>query len=215
MRARREGTTQKDLYDFYPERSMLEDEVDILWKSQRRFNEDLYSDEVRDKIKAVIFYQRKLKPQIPGKCLFLPDEDRVAKALPSFQRFRISSELANLRWIDRYGRNTKITAHHGLRDEFAKELEMKKKVSFDAMRRIMKRMKIVNYDVGFNLESERRKELEGNLTSCAMQAKPTKKNPDGGGIGADIWDSFDETQQDELIELLLDDQKSDEEAPTS
>ena len=28
------------------------------------------------------------------------------------------------------------------------------------MRRIMKKMKIVDYDVGFNLESERRKELE-------------------------------------------------------
>ena len=212
VRGRRHGKTQTDLYDFYPERSMLEDEVDRLWDSQKRFNEELYTDEARDEIKAVIFHQRKLKPQIPGKCQFLSDEYRAAKALPSFQRFRIYSELANLRWIDRRGNDTKITAHHDLRNEFAKELEVKRKLSFDAMRRIMKKMKIVDYDVGFNLESERRKELDGNLTSCVMRAKPPKNNPDGGGIGTDIWDSFDETQQDELVELLLDDQKSDEDA---
>lgn len=34
VRARRHGTTQKDLYDFYPERSMLEDKIEKFCESQ-------------------------------------------------------------------------------------------------------------------------------------------------------------------------------------
>ena len=154
VRARRHGKTQDDLYEFYPNREMLKEEFNQLWQAQQLFNPTFYTDEKKERLFDVIFHQRKLKPQIPGLCQYFykEGEHRAAKALPSFQQFRIYQELANLHWIDRDGEPTKITACHGLRDAFAKELLKKKQLSFSAMRNIMKKMNIVDYNVRFNLE---------------------------------------------------------------
>jgi len=85
VRARRSGTKQDDLYDFYPDRQMLKEEFDTLWAAQQSFHPECYTDESRDKLRKIIFDQRPLKPQIPGRCRFLPCERRAARALPSFQ----------------------------------------------------------------------------------------------------------------------------------
>lgn len=208
VRARRSGTTQEDYYEFYPNRAMSEEEFDKLWTAQKAYSPNLYNDDNRDKLKDIIYFQRKLKPQESGKCQFLPKEDRLAKAHPAFQNFRIYQELANLEWIDKWGNSTKITTNRSLRDAFANKLKKEQKLSFTSMRKIMKKMNIVNYDVQFNLESERRKEIDGNLTSYAMCLKKTKNRL--GGI-EDLWNEFDEETQTDLILLLLDDEIEDEE----
>ena len=55
------------------------------------------------------------------------------------------------------------------------------------MRAILKKLDIVDYPVSFNLESDNRDHLIGNLTSALMRDE--KKM-----IGA-RWDGFDEVQQ--------------------
>ena len=70
------------------------------------------------------------------------------------------------------------------------------------MRAILKKLDIVNYPVSFNLESDNRDHLIGNLTSALMRDE--KKM-----IGLQ-WDRLNETQQDNLILLLQDDSKDDE-----
>ena len=203
VRARRAGTKSADLYEHYPDRSMLEEEFDMIWSKQASFNPDLYYAESRDKIKNAIFFQRPLKPQEVGRCTFMPDEYRISKALPSFQRFRIYQELSNLSWIDRQGKAHPITGSRHLRDRLFNELENKKKLTFNAMRAILRKEGIVDYPVGFNLESELRDHLIGNMIACLMR-DPKKM------MGA-RWDALDEEQQDQLILLLQDNQKSDEE----
>jgi CRISPR-associated endonuclease Csn1 len=172
VRARRLGPKTSDLYEFYPDRSMLEHEFDCLWKAQAQHDANLYTDEAKDAIKGIIFYQRKLKPQEVGRCTFLPDQYRISKALPSFQRFRIYQELSNLAWIDREGAAHPITSSITLRDRLFEELETKKKLTFKQMRAILKKEGVVDFPCQFNLESDLRDHLIGNVTSCIKSVCP-------------------------------------------
>ena len=201
VRARRLGQKTSDLYDLYPNRAMLEKEFDTLWEKQKSSRPDLYTSAAHDAIKKAIFFQRPLKPQEVGKCLFLPDEDRIAKARPSFQRFRIYQELSNLAWIDRDGHAHRINESLALRDSLFNELEHKTKLEFNKMRTILKKQGVVDYDPAFNLESDLRKHLVGNETSCTMRKAE---------MMGTCWDELSEDEQDELIALLLDDEQDDE-----
>ena len=202
VRARRLGPKTADLYEFYPDRSMLEHEFDTLWSAQAEFDPSLYNEEARDRIKGVIFFQRKLKPQEVGRCKFLPEEFRISKALPSFQRFRIYQELSNLAWIDRDGVGHSITASISLRDRLFNELETKKKLTFKSMRAILRKEGVVDYPVQFNLESDLRDHLIGNTTSCIMR-DPKK-------MMGEAWDKLDEEAQDQFILMLQDDGMGDD-----
>ena len=202
VRARRLGDQTSALYDLYPDRYMLEKEFDEIWSSQASYNPALFSGDAKDVIKGIIFYQRKLKPQEVGRCTLIPEETRISKSLPSFQRFRIYQELANLAWLDREGRAHLITSSLPARDALFKELEAKKKVTFKGMRRILKKMNVFDFDASFNLESDIRQHLDGNMTSCLMRSEDL--------LGA-AWDSMSEDDQDALILMLNDDQMDDEE----
>ena len=97
VRFRPERKGSKNLYAFYPTRSMIESEVDAIWKSQRRWHSDLLTDELLRKIKHIIVDQRPLKPQVPGRCTLFSEDERAPKAHPLFQRFRIFQDVGSLR----------------------------------------------------------------------------------------------------------------------
>ena len=85
---------------------MYEDEVNLILEKQEEHYPDELKEKIDDerhgeitvseKIKDIIFYQRKLKPQEIGKCTLDPKEERAPLALPSVQRFRILQEVNNL-----------------------------------------------------------------------------------------------------------------------
>ena len=97
VRFRPERKGSKNLYAFYPTRSMIESEVEAIWKSQRRWHSDLLTDELLRKIKHIIVDQRPLKPQVPGRCTLFSEDERAPKAHPFFQRFRIFQDVGSLR----------------------------------------------------------------------------------------------------------------------
>ena len=97
VRFRPERKGSKNLYAFYPTRSMIESEVDAIWTSQRRWHSDLLTDELLRKIKHIIVDQRPLKPQVPGRCTLFSEDERAPKAHPLFQRFRIFQDVGSLR----------------------------------------------------------------------------------------------------------------------
>ena len=203
VRARRLGPKTADIYEFYPDRAMLEREFDTLWSAQAVFDPNLYDEKSRDRVKGIIFFQRKLKPQEVGRCTFLSEEFRVSKALPSFQRYRIYQELSNLAWIDRDGMQHSITKSVRLRDRFFDELETHKKLTFKSMRAILRKEGVVDYPVQFNLESDLRDHLVGNTTCCIMR--------DPKRMIGEAWDNFSEEEQDQLISMLQDDAMDDDE----
>ena len=196
VRARREGTTQKDLYDMYPDRSMLKYEFDSIWKKQSETQSRVFTNRAKKEIYDVIFTQRPLKPQVVGKCTYLPDEDRAPFASPIFQAFRIRKTLNDLEirigYEELYCFND---LERKTQDVISDKLFKQKKVGFDALRTILKKAGFEG-DIRFNLETSRRKELEGD----AVGAELSKKD-----LCGDQWFKWPLKKQRDFVYCLLDD----------
>jgi CRISPR-associated endonuclease Csn1 len=87
----------KNSYEFYIDRSMIEDEFERIWDTQAIHHPALMTAAARDRIHHAIFDQRPLKPVDPGRCTLMPEHKRAPVALVSSQLFRIYSEVNALR----------------------------------------------------------------------------------------------------------------------
>lgn len=202
VRARRRGTKTSDLYDLYPARHMLEEEFDAIWDSQAKFDPKTFSGSLRNRLRSIIFHQRPLKPQPVGKCTLIPDEPRSPSALPSSQRFRIYQEVNNLQWMDKFGEVRMVRDHLEARDKIVEALEKSRKRTFEQIAKILAKSGLAGSDVKFNFESERRDHLKGNLTSCEMGSEKR--------LGKKAWHGYSHSEQEEIINLILDDEQEDE-----
>lgn len=79
----------------YPERSMIERELEAIRDAQAPHHPEVTADAWNDLVRSLL-YQRPLRPVERGRCTLLPDEDRVLKAEPLFQFFRILQEVNNV-----------------------------------------------------------------------------------------------------------------------
>src|SRR5690606_14532259 len=91
-----DGDKTVEGYGFYPQRQMLEHEFDRIWAAQAVHHPDALTEERREHLFRVIFYQRPLKRPKVGKCSFNILEERLPKAHPLFQRFRLYKEINEL-----------------------------------------------------------------------------------------------------------------------
>lgn len=64
-------------YDLYIDRAMIEAEFDALWAKQATFNPVLFNGRARDDLKDALLHQRPLKAVKPGRCTFMPDQERA------------------------------------------------------------------------------------------------------------------------------------------
>ena len=189
VRARLAGRSAKDEYEFYPQRALLEDEFDELWARQAAFHPTLLTDEARHALKAIVFFQRPLKPVDPGRCTLDPEDARAPRALPLAQRFRMYQELNNLR-IVAFGQTARCLTR-AERDRVFARLEPSKELSFNRMRRLLG----LGSDDRFNLESEARRGLKGDETGRLLADKKR--------FGKAWWD-FDADRQAAIVETILD-----------
>lgn len=209
-RARPGAGDDGKLYDVYPQRAMYEDEFDKIWEAQAAH----FSKQMADKVlfHNIIFTQRLLKPQTRGRCTYMSEHDRTFRAMPSFQRYRMYQEVNNLEWATANGRHY-LTDYPQARDAIIDLLEKPptkadgdiakdKLIVWGNMKKILKRMDIVEGHIEFNYESEKRKGFDSNLTSNIMQHEDY--------VGAD-WHGWDLDKQDRFIDLILDDELDDEE----
>ena len=189
VRARLQGEGAKSTYDFYPERALVWEEFDKLWRVQRGFQSAL-SDVARTSIETILFRQRDLRPVDPGKCSLQPSDARAPRALPRAQLVRIYQELANLRVVGSnfHERPLSITE----RDILAAKLRESGGLSFDRIRKLLK-LDAAN----FNLEDEKRSKLLGDETAKVLRHK------DRFGKA---WHDLDLDRQTEIVERLLDEQ---------
>lgn len=175
-------------YDLYIDRAMIEDEFDALWRRQAELNPTLFTETARADLKDVLLHQRPLKPVKPGRCTFMPDEERAPLALPSTQRFRMYQEVNNLRILRDGLREDSLTLKQ--RDDLIAALEESSKRSFTQIKTLLG----VGGAVQFNFEDPKRQELKGNTTSAIL--------------GSDkhfgkAWFSFDEEKQDAIVLQLV------------
>lgn len=195
-RARPNASSDGKGYVFYPSRALIEAEFDALWIAQAQYYPDVLTDQLRQKLHRIIFYQRPLKPVDPGKCTFIDGEPRAPQAHPLFQRFRILTELANLRIVepDQSQRPLSMRERNILLADMAgeaKDMKPKKAVSFDRMRRLLK----LEGDTRFSLEDSGRKDLQGDLTGAAMIRK--------GYLDPQTWGRLALKDREKLVDRLL------------
>lgn len=183
------GAKDKNQYSFYPSRQMYKDEVAAILEKQKTFHPSL-TDKICDTIQDIIFYQRPLKPAVIGSCRFESGEKRARLALPLVQKFRILQEVNNLQ-IDRLAEGDPMLDVDD-REKIAGALLGSKKKTFGQIRTLLKKLP---RDCRFNLESERRSELAGDLTSALLS--------DESCFG-EHWHTFTNEQQESIINLLFD-----------
>ena len=175
-------------YDLYIDRAMIEDEFEALWLKQATFNPSLFNDTAKLELKDVLLHQRPLKPVKPGRCTFLPEQERAPLALPSVQRYRIYQEVNNLR-ILREGLREEVLSLEQ-RDALVAALEINSKRSFMQIKKLLG----LGGSVQFNFEDPKRQELKGNTTSAILSKEE---------LFGLAWSSFDIAKQDEIVLQLV------------
>lgn len=180
-----DGKTRIDKsYDLYIDRAMISDEFDALWRKQAELNPVLFTETARADLKDVLLHQRPLKPVKPGRCTFMPEEERAPLALPSTQRFRMYQEVNNLRMLRAGLKEEALTLQQ--RDELIKALEANSKRTFTQIKTLLK----TGGAAQFNFEDPKRQELKGNVTSAILSRTEH--------FGA-TWFTFSEEKQDEIV----------------
>jgi len=190
-----DGKTKIDkYYDLYIDRAMIEHEFDVLWSKQADLNPTVFNESARAELKDILLHQRPLKPVKPGRCTFLPEEERAPLALPSTQRFRMYQEVNNLRILRDGLKEAPLTLEQ--RDTLIASLEENSKCSFTKIKKLLG----VGGTVQFNFEDPKRQELKGNTTSAILGKKDL--------FGPD-WFKFDEAKQDAIVMKLVTEESED------
>lgn len=146
--------------DFYPERSLYEDEFDRIVNTQKKFYSDIQEEKWK-KLREIIFYQRKLKSKKDsvGLCEVYVDKKRAPRASLYFQRYRLLQDLSNLKTIDEKGLTSEISIE--IKKIIYEELSFKEKMTFDQIRRKLK----LGKEIKFNLEHAKKKHISGDNLS--------------------------------------------------
>ena len=175
-------------YVLYLQRDMVAAEFDALWAAQQPFHPDVLTEEARLYLRDALLFQRKLVPVLPGRCLFEVEEYRARLSSPFQQRFRILQELNNLRLISGVeARELSLEQ----RDLLFNHLRTHVKATFPALRTVLGIER--KSGVRFNLESENRKDLKGDLVG-AQFSKPE--------CLGEAWFSWDADRQEKLADLV-------------
>ena len=179
-------TADGKAYLLYTQRAMVADEFDALWATQAAYHPGICTEEARDYLRDTLLFQRNLLPVMPGRCILETGEFREPLWSPLQQQFRILQELNNLRIIEGLEERSLILEERNtLRDSLYRRREM----TFAAIRKLLKLPK----EARFNLESDKRKGLKGDVVSTQLSAEDA--------LG-EQWFAWPFQQQRDLAELI-------------
>lgn len=197
VRARNRSTGAKAEYEFYPTRQMLLDEFNAIWDAQAPRHATM-TPEARTEIGHAIFDQRPLKQPPVGKCSLDPAQNigdaegfRCPWAHPLAQRFRIWQEVRNLAIAETGKKPRPLSKEDG--DKIALALFEKPKLSFDKIRSLLK----LPPEAGFNLESDKRRELLGDQSAAKLSHK---------SLFGKTWHGFPLSRQIDIVTRLLEEE---------
>ncbi|MDR2510690.1 MAG: type II CRISPR RNA-guided endonuclease Cas9 [Spirochaetaceae bacterium] len=173
-------------FPWYPLRELYEQEFDAIENKQNPY----YPDIAWEKIRSAIFYQRPLKKQERGRCAVMPEYIKTFKVMPSSIRFRILKEAYNLKFYNERMEPIELSAEQ--RTTLITMLDKSKKdVPFDLVR------KKLNVKCRFNLESEIRTAVNGNITGGVLREEK---------LFGPLWDTFALREQDDIVEMLIEEE---------
>ncbi len=201
FRPRAQGS--KNLYDLYPTRDMLADELNAIWLAQQQWHgPELLSPETLQRVRRIVIDQRPLKKPLVGRCTLSPDPDvvrchglnidrgeRAPKAHPLFQRFRILQDVCQLRVL-RPGlpeRALTVAERNAIADVLMSRASC---VAFERLQQAAG----ISEECRFNHEGWGRTGLDPDETAARL----AKRGSFGPG-----WRKLDREQQVEVVERLL------------
>ena len=174
------------------DRQMYHEELDLIWEEQKKHHKIL-TDDVKEQIEEIIFYQRplKLKSDRIGKCSLEPNKQRAQIAKLESQRFRYLQDINNLEYFQsQEDRFVKLSATD--RKNLIDLFEFKPVVTFAQIRNTLG----LDKKAAFNLERGNKK-LKGNNTACKIREVLLKWNV------SPQWDEMKKQDQFKLVEDLL------------
>ncbi|MBL8747501.1 MAG: type II CRISPR RNA-guided endonuclease Cas9 [Phycisphaerae bacterium] len=186
------GTPMVRVRGLHTRRSMFEDEFETIWTAQVAHHPTMLTDELRDGLRRLIFFQRPIKPPpkwLVGKCELDPAQKRCPRAERPAQRFRLLQEVNNLAIIDRSTGEVRALTE-GERKIVVDLLSKKDKATFDDIRKKLGFLESVR----FNLEGPEREKLKGHETDCKLAGK--------NAFGKEWW-TLPEATRDKIVEILI------------
>ncbi len=174
----------------FPDRELVIDEFDRIMNRQKSFYSELTEDYINE-LKNAIFFQRPLKAQPKGKCIFLYKEGelRCPKASPYFQKFDLLQRINNLRYRHKGGESTPFTPEE--KKIIFSILNEKAKVTIGSFKK--KIFKEDPEDYSLNIP-ESDKDIRGNDLNAKMSAKKVFGN---------LWLEFTLEEQERVIRMLI------------
>jgi CRISPR-associated endonuclease Csn1 len=208
-------------YDFYPQRRHYVYEFQKIWDEQAKYHptllngssltweqleekvqhdENFSPTEPRDALYRILFFQRPLKEQPVGLCLFagrygIPaNEPRLPKAHPLFQERRLYEEVNHLRITSPGAKDEPLTKEQ--RDKLILKLRGVRSAKYDALANLLK----LGPGQSFNKRTETRQDMLGDEVFAAMSDKKR--------FGT-RWATFDRGRQWKIIEQVAEEQDPD------
>ena len=191
-----DGTTIKD-GALYPTRDMYLDEFREICKAQNLL------DNIRQEFERAIFRQSPLKPVDVGKCVFEPEEPRAYKFEPDFQKWRALQQLNQLAILDKgiaipltgEQRSKLFNVMFNTFDGVSFEKNGRAKITFAKIKQILG----LSRTSKFNLESEKRKDLDSDATGGAFYK-----------IGEiEFWNARNDAEKSDILNRINDDKTDD------
>lgn len=187
-RIRLHGSGAKAFYEFYPTRDMILSEFDQLWDAQSQHHPLLMTVDARQRLRETLAFQWPLKAPPVGKCRLDPSQERAPRALPTVQRLRIYQEINHLKILIPGEPARALTLEE--RDLLVQKALGQNKIVFKTMRNWLK----LPDTARFSIETEKRKDLDGDRTATLM-AKKDFWGPN--------WRDLSLADQDTIVSKLL------------
>lgn len=198
VRARLGRIDGSNEYEIYLDRALIEEEYNLIMNEQKKHHKEL-TDDIINEIFNIIFYQRPLKKQIIGKCSLTGEDTKLHKAHVLAQDFILLQKVQDLRVFDDNQLEFRPLSNDE-KDIIKRELRKKKEVSYENIRKLLKKY-YENVKYGMFSHETVDKKLQGNKTNALMSGKD---------IIGDSWYSLSPEVQYDIIEELYSDKDNDE-----
>ena len=182
-------------HDRRTDRKMYQEELEIIFQKQSALNPELYTKEVKETIEEIIFFQRPVRwdKKTIGNCSLEPNKRRIEHGRLESQQFRYWQDINNLSWYDLETGEVDAKPTLEQKSLIAETLEKTRNLTWTALKK--KDLLNLNKKTKFNLEKvegKNRKGIQGNRTAYEVRE-----------IIGDVWDSWDEKIQKQLVEDLI------------
>lgn len=167
-------------------RKMYQEEFEKIWTSQAPFHPERLTGELKEKIAAILFFQRPIQPPPPGWCELERGQHRAPLASLEAQRFRLLQKVNDLAILGGVPDKRPLTSEE--RRTVLAHLEQQGDITFKALHKLLK----LSRNERFNLEAGGETKIPGDRTSATLRK----------ALG-NAWDAADAVRRRELVKVWI------------